>query len=277
MAARLPKRWRRGVELASRLGYGARGFVYLSIGFLAVLAALDLTPRPEGATDALALWARWPPGLIVITAVAACLIAFAAWRFVQAAFDADHHGTSARGWAIRAGQAVSGVVYGVLAVSTLELLDGLEDIGEADESDSARTAAAEVLALPHGDWILVAAGLVLLGVGVGNLVQGAAQNFAKRLDCSREVCRWAVPLARAGYIGRGLATFPLGVFLLRAGWEVRSAEARTWADALQAVEGQPFGSAIVTLLALGLVAFGLFGVVEARYRRIVPPSDLTAA
>ena len=244
------------------------------IGVIAVLAAADLTPRPAGAGDVLELWAKWPPGLFLIAALAGCLLAFSGWRGLQAVFDADRHGTSPRAWAIRAGQALSGLVYGVLAFSALELLDGLEDIGEADESDSARTLAAEVLAWPHGDWLVIAAGLALLAVGLGNLLQGALQDFGKRLDCDEAVCRWVVPLGRAGYIGRGVATFPLGIFLLRAGWEVRSSEARSWADALQTLEVQPFGSAILTVLALGLVAFGLFGIVEALYRRIEPPRDL---
>ncbi|MES2033804.1 MAG: DUF1206 domain-containing protein [Pseudomonadota bacterium] len=263
--------------MASRLGYGARGLVYLGVGGIALLAALDLTPRASGASGAIEAWASWPLGLLLIAGVAAGLAAFAAWRFVEAAFDADNHGVSPKGIAIRVGQAISGVVYAALAWSTLELLDGFEDIGEADESDSARTLAAEALALPYGDWILIAVGVALLGVGVGNLVQGAFQDFAKRLDCSDALCRIAVPFARLGYIGRGVATLPAGVFLLRAGLDVRSAEARSWGDALQTLEGQPFGSVILGAVALGLVAFGLFGLFEAVFRRIKAPATLAVA
>lgn len=272
---RLPRRWRDGLELTSRLGYAARGVVYLTIGVIAVLAAADKTPRPAGTGDVFEVWAKWPFGLFLISALAACLIAFSGWRMLQAVFDADNHGTTPKAWAIRAGQAVSGLVYGALALSALELLDGLEDIGEADETDSAQTAAAEILAWPHGDWLVIVGGLVLLAVGIGNLAQGALQDFGKRLQCGPDVCRWVVPLGRAGYIGRGLATLPLGIFLLRAGWEVRASEVRTWADALQTVEAQPFGSALLAALALGLIAFGLFGVVEAVFRRIDAPRDLT--
>ena len=275
MRLQLPRSWRDRLELASRLGYAARGAVYLTIGVIAVLAAADLTPRPAGTGDVLELWAKWPLGLFLISALAACLLAFSGWRVLQAVFDADRHGATPKAWAIRAGQAVSGVVYGALALSALELLDGLEDIGEADETDSARTAAAEILAWPHGDWLVIAGGLVLLAVGVGNLAQGVLHDFGKRLHCGPEVCRWVVPLGRAGYIGRGLATLPLGIFLLRAGWEVRASEVRTWADALQTVEAQPFGSVILTAVALGLIAFGLFGVVEAVFRRIDAPRDLS--
>lgn len=274
---RLPEAWRRSLELASRFGYAARGCVYLIIGGFALLAALDLTPAPRGATEAFALWAEWTPGVLLLALLAAGLIGFTVWRGLQTLFDADSHGAGPKGWAVRAGQAVSGVVYGLLAWSVLELLDGIEDVGEADETAEAQATAATFLAHPHGDLILLSAGLVLFGVGIGNLVQGVAQDFGKRLSCSPAICRWAVPLARAGYIGRGLATFPLGVFLFRAGLEARSSEARTWSDALQAVEAQPFGSLILSLMAGGLIAFGLFGLIEAAWRRIEAPRTLEPA
>lgn len=274
MPLRLPRGWRDALELASRLGYAARGVVYLMMGAIAVLAAADLAPRPTGAEGVFELWARWPLGLVLIAALAACLIAFSGWRMLQAVFDADRHGVSPKAWAVRAGQAVSGLIYGALAVSALELLDGLEDIGEADEAGSAQTAAAAVLAWPHGDWLVIGGGLAMLAVGVGNLAQGVLQDFGKRLRCGANVCRWVVPLGRAGHVGRGVATLPLGILLLRAGWEVRASEVRTWAGALHTVEAQPFGSLILAALALGLIAFGLFGVVEAVFRRIEAPRDL---
>jgi hypothetical protein len=277
LAFRLPDSWRKALELASRFGYAARGAVYLIVGTIALLAALDLTPRPKGAHEVFAAWADWPPGVVLLVLLAAGLVGFSAWRALQTVFDADRQGSDPKGWAVRIGQAVSGVIYGLLAWSVLELLDGIEDVGEADETGETgeiRAAAAQFLAMPHGDLILLAAGLALFGVGLGNLIQGARQDFAKRLNCSPAICRWTVPLARAGYGGRGLATFPLGVFLMRAGLEARSSEARTWADALQAVEAQPFGSLILSLMAAGLIAFGLFGLVEAVWRRIEPPKQL---
>jgi TctA family transporter len=84
-----------------------------------------------------------------------------------------------------------------------------------------------------------------------------------------------VPLAKVGYGARGLASLPLGVFLVMAGIQARAGEARSWGGALQALEGQPFGSWALGLVAAGLIAFGLFGLVEARYRRIRPPPEIT--
>ncbi|MBI1686139.1 DUF1206 domain-containing protein [Caulobacter hibisci] len=265
---------RTALEWASRLGYAARGAVYVGLGGLALLAATDLAPRARGAKAMLAAWAQWPPGLVLIALVAAGLAGFAVWRGLQAGFDADRHGTSPKAWAVRAGQAVSGLVYGSLAWSALELLDEFEDVGEADEEQTADATAASILALPHGDLLLLLAGLVLLGVGIGGVVQGLAQDFAKRLDCGEAACRRLVPLARFGYAARGLATLSVGLFVVGAGWHARSSEARSWAGALQALERQPFGSWLLAGVALGLVAFGVFGFGEAVWRKIRPPAEI---
>jgi len=263
------------LEGAARLGYAARGLVYVGLGTIVLLAAIDLTPRATGAKGVLRAWADWPLGFLIIGAVGCGLAGFAVWRALQALFDADHHGASAKGLAVRIGQAISGVIYGGLAFSAFELLDVFEDVGEADEEQSAHHLAAAILDAPHGDTLLVAAGLVVLGFGVGNIVQGLMQDFARRLACDARVQRWVVPLAKAGYAARGLAAIPLGFFLVRAGLEARAGEARSWGQALQTVEQQPFGSWAMGLVAAGLIAFGLFGFVEAAYRRIRPPDAVT--
>ncbi|KQZ03285.1 hypothetical protein ASD21_20910 [Caulobacter sp. Root1455] len=263
------------MELASRLGYAARGLVYLGLGSIVLLAALDLTPRAKGAKGMLRAWAEWPLGWALIGGIGVGLAGFAAWRFLQAVFDADRHGRSPKAWAVRIGQAVSGLIYGGLALSAFELLDELEDVREVDEEQTVHHTAGAVLDLPYGDTLLIAAGLAVVAFGIGNVIQGLVQDFSKRLDCDDRICRRVVPLAKVGYGARGLASLPLGVFLVLAGLQARAAEARGWGGALQAVERQPFGSWALGLVATGLIAFGLFGLVEARYRRIRPPPELT--
>ena len=277
---KLVKRVRRlnvskAIELASRLGYAARGLVYLGLGSIVLLAALDLTPRAKGAKGVLRAWAEWPLGWALIGGIGLGLAGFAAWRILQAVFDADRHGRSAKAWAVRIGQAISGLVYGGLALFAFELLDEFEDVGEVDEEQTVHHTAGAVLDLPYGDTLLIAAGLVVLAFGVGNVIQGVMQDFSKRLNCDDKICRRVAPLARGGYVARGLASLPLAVFLVLAGLEARAGEVRSWAGALQAVERQPFGSAALCLVAAGLIAFGLFGLVEARYRRIRPPPEIT--
>lgn len=259
----------------ARLGYAARGVVYVGLGVIALLAAVDLTPRAKGARGVLETWASWPLGLVLIGGVGCGLAGFAVWRLVQAIFDADRHGRSAKGLAVRFGQAISAFVYGGLALSAFELLDAFEDVGESDEQGETRRTASALLLTPHGDTLLIAAGLVVLSFGVGNIVQGLVQDFGKRLACEEALCRRLTPLARVGYAARGVATLPAGAFLVLAGLEARSADARSWGQALQTLEQRPYGSWVLGAVAAGLIAFGLFGFVEACYRRIQPPEALT--
>jgi hypothetical protein len=259
------------LELASRVGYAARGVVYLGVGAIALMAALDWTVRAAGPAEALRRWAEGPAGVLLIGLVAAGLACFAMWRGLQAVFNAEHHGRRLKDWLARGGEALSGVTHAALAWSMFELLDGIEDLGEEQEAD---VAAGQVLALPGGDLWLIAGGLVVLGLGLGNAVQAIRTDFARRLACDANVCRWAVPLARAGYLGRAIALAPLGFFMTEAGLDARAAAARSFGSALQTLEAQPSGSLVLGLTALGLAAFGLFGLVEARYRRIQVPEEL---
>ena len=260
--------WPALAELACRAGYLARGFIYLSIGGMAVLAALDLTPRAQGSRGALEAWAHWPFGVVLLWLTGLGLYAFAGWRLLQSVFDADRQGTSLRAIGSRIGQAISGVVYGALAVSVFGLIDALEDLTEADDQAKTRQAVAAILALPGGELLIAAAGLFILGAGVGNIVQVFGRDFCKPLACDETVRTWAPWVGRAGYLGRGLAFLPIGALMLAAGIKARSEQASGMGGALQLLEGQPFGDALLTLVALGLVAFGLFAFIEARYRRM---------
>ncbi len=259
------------LELMAPAGFVGRGVVYVSVGVLALLAALELAPKALGIVDAMAAWGRWPIGVALIWLTALGLCGFCAFRFLQALLDADGHGRSLKGWGVRAGQAVSGVAYGLMAWSLLGLLDGLEDLNEAEDRDEVQMAAGAVLALPHGDILLLAAGAVILGFSAGSVAQGAFQSFAKRLGCSPRACWWAVALARVGYVGRGVCFAPVGLFLAEAGLDARASSAHDFGGALAILEAQPFGSAVLALMAVGLIAFGAFALFEAGFRRIAMP------
>ncbi|WP_340646319.1 DUF1206 domain-containing protein [Phenylobacterium sp.] len=260
--------WSALAELACRGGYLARGFIYLSIGTIAVAAALDLAPKAEGSRGVLEAWADWPFGVVLLWLAGLGLYAFAGWRLLQSAFDADRQGASLRAIGSRLGQAVSGVVYGALGASVFGLIDTLEDLTEADDEAETRRTVAAVLDLPGGELLVAGAGLFILGAGIGNIVQVFGRDFCKPLACDEGVRRWAPWIGRAGYLGRGIAFLPVGALMLTAGLKTRSQDATGIGGALQMMEGQPYGDALMTTVALGLIAFGAFAFIEARYRRI---------
>lgn len=262
------------IEFAARVGYGARGFVYVSIGVLTLLAALDLEGRSVGTQGAVIWLAGQPFGRLWLVLLGLGLWAFVGWRILQAVFDADLEGKSWRALLLRAGQAVSGLFYGFLAAGVFELLDevGARMSGE-DVAENQRKAAI-LLELPFGDALLIIVGLVVTAVGVGNIVKGIRADFAEMLSCSEVWCRPLSLIARTGYVARGIAYLPLALFVTLAGWHARASEVGSFGSSLDALETQPGGSLMLGATAIGLMAFGLFAFVEARFRRIRAPKDL---
>jgi hypothetical protein len=266
--------WAATAEMAARLGYMARGVVYLSVGLIALLAAAGLAPRPADTLDALKAWARWPPGVALLWLTGLGLYGFAGWRALQSLFDADRQGSGAKAAASRLGQAISGFIYGSLAVSVFGLIDTLHDLRHA-EVEKTSDRVATVMAWPLGPKLVIALGLFILACGVGNAVRAFVDNFGSTLKCEPNLTRWACTLARVGYFGRGVAMMPVGFFMLRAGWHQRAAEARDVGGALWALHSQVFGDGVLALVALGVVAFGAFAFVEAWYRPIRPEAALS--
>lgn len=263
--------WSAVLEAAARAGYVARGAVYLSIGAIALLAALDLSPRAEGAVGALQAWRDWPAGVALLWLVGVGLYGFAAWRALQSLFDADRLGRSPRALAGRLGQAISGVTYAGLAVGVFGLLDAIEDLGEVDDQAATRAAIAQALEMPAGGLLVIAAGLFILGAGVGSFIRAFADHFGRSLECARERRRWLGLMARFGYAARGVALAPAGVLLASAGLRARASEAQGLEGSLNLMERGPLGEPVLALTALGLLAFGAFAVVEGWLRRIDVP------
>jgi hypothetical protein len=263
------------LEAMARAGYAARGFVYVSVGLIALFAAVEWTDEALGGRGAFEALALWPLGFAWLTAVGFGLIGFAGWRALQALFDADRQGRRPKALASRIGQAISGLVYGGLALTVFEVLDEVEDIREADEDGSAQAGAAAVLTWPYGHWLLIGGGLFIMAVGAANMLTGVTGgSLGRRLGCGPHTHRWACRLGRLGYFGRGIAFLPLGFFLCEAGFDLEPGAARTLGGALQSLETQPFGSWVLAFTAVGVIAFGLFAFVEARFRRIDVPDEV---
>lgn len=263
------------VEWAARIGYGARGFVYLSVGVLTLLAAMDKIGSAVGSSGAAGWLADQPFGRVWLVLLGVGLWLFVLWRVLQAIFDADHEGDDLKGWAIRAGQAMSGLFYALLASSVFEYLDEFGPRPAAEDVAENQEKAATLMGLPFGQWLIVLAGLVILAVGVGNVIRAWKDRFTEELKCSEEVCRVVRPLARLGYAARGFAYLPLAVFVILAGLNADVSEVTSFGEALDTLEAQPGGAVILTTTALGLIAFGAFAFVEARWRRIRAPKEIT--
>lgn len=263
------------LEASSRFGFAANGFVYLSVGILMLASAIGMRGQAVDPHGVLYVLAQQPFGRLWLILIGAGLWAFVGWRVLQAVFDVDHEGSDLKGWAVRAAQAASGLAYAVLASGVFELLDEVgPNMGGAQLAENQEKASI-LLGLPFGGAALIVIGLIIAGVGIGNVVMGIVNDFGATLVCSRTVCRWVLPLARVGYAARGLAYLPLALFVTLAGYRAQADRVETFGTALQALERQPGGAIMLGLTAGGLMAFGAYAFVEARFRQIRVPKDLS--
>ncbi|KQT78422.1 DUF1206 domain-containing protein [Methylobacterium sp. Leaf466] len=257
------------LEHIARLGYGARGAVYCLVGGLAVLAAVGTGGQTGGSKSALTALLTQPFGRIWLGLVALGLLCFAVWRIVEAATDADRHGRSGKGLAVRAAHVVSGLTNAALALSAGQLALGLAL--SSRDNEAAQDWTAWLLGQPFGQWLTGIVGLVVIGIGLGFLRKGWSGDVVKHLALPAGAGSWAVPLGRLGFAARGVVFALIGGFLVLAAVHSRSSEVKGLGESLVFLRSQPFGWVLLGLTAAGLFAFGLFSFVQARYRRIDAP------
>ena len=259
------------IEPMARAGLATRGLVYLIIGGFAVFAAFG-SSRAEGTEGAFATILSQPFGQILLGLVAVGLVGFALWRFVQAYFDTDGHDGGAKGMAIRTGMVGSGVVHLGLALLAAGMVLGW-DSGSGGSGDPTGRWIAAIYEAGFGRILTWAAAAVVAVVGAVQLWKGYKAGFeAYFRQCPADVMSWVRPLGRAGLVARGITFLVIASLIFYGGLRYGSVEGGSTpglADALGAVEGYSYGWLVLLAIALGLIAFGLYSLAAARYRRIV--------
>lgn len=249
----------------ARAGYAARGVVYSLIGGLAVLAAMGPGGRATDSRGALETLLTAPFGTAVLTLVAIGLVGYSVWRTIQAVKDPDGHGTDPKGLAIRAGLAVSAVTHLSLAYFALQLITA---IGGNSADGGSRSAAGWLLNQPFGPILVGCVGLAFVGAGIAHGIKGWEVRFDRYLEMPPQTQAWAYPLCRFGLMIRGLALVIIGGLFIAAGYQFDPSMAGGVGEMFHTVRGQPYGTVLFAIVAVGLLAFGMYSMLEAVYRRV---------
>lgn len=255
------------LKLAARIGYAARGAVYLTLGGLALLAAIGSGGNATDPKGALASLLGEPLGFVIVFAIGIGLFAYAAWRAVQGLLDADRHGTDAKGLAVRGAMCVSAVTHASLGLYAVSLPFALGAFGNGG-GDGSKDAAAWVLQQPFGRYLLALVALAILGAGVAQIKKGLTGGFRERLAMREALLDKLAPVCAFGLVARGIVFLIIGGFFAYAAWVIDPDQAGGTAAALQWLRSQPYGSWLFLAIAIGLVAFGIYGIIQAIWRRI---------
>lgn len=256
------------VEKLGRFGYAAKGVVYAIVGILAVQAAVGAGGATTGQQGALSAIAAQPLGRLLLVLVAIGLVGYVIWRIVQAVIDTDGKGNEPKGIATRLGYVVSGIAYGGLALAAARLALGSGDSG----GGSTASMTARLMEQPFGRWLVTIVGVVVIGVGLYQIYRAYSASFRKHLklnEMSDTEETWAVRSSRFGLLAHGIVFGITGIFVVQAALNSDPNRAQGLDGALQALAGQPFGPWLLGIVALGLVAYGIHQLVEARYRRMI--------
>lgn len=257
------------IEMAARLGYGAKGVVYATVGVLVLMAALgfargELTGT-RGALEALNN-ASW--GGLALSIIAAGLIGFALWRAVQAFKDPDDKGSDAIGLARRGGLLISGGIYASLAFYAIKLL---LDMDAAGSGSSTGQRANEVMAQDGGALFIGILGLCVIGVGLYQMYRALTDQFKKHWqtgEMSAKEERTATVISRVGIGARAIAFVAIGFFLAWAAWSGQPDKAQGMSGVLSDLAAQTTGQWLVAAAGAGLICYGLYCLVNALFRQI---------
>jgi hypothetical protein len=254
----------------ARTGLVAKGLSFGLVGALAIDLAVGGGGKATSREGALAQLSHHSFGKVALIALACGFAAYAIWRFVQAfAEEPDHDEGELKVWTKRGGYVGRGLIYAGLTFSTVKIVTG----SGARQSQNARAhhSAAVVLSWPGGTWIVGAVGLAIIGAGVWNLYRGLSRSFEDRWrigGLSPAWRRWGGRAGVAGHIARFVVFGLIGVFVTKAAVDYNPKDAIGLDGALQKLAHASYGPYLLGVTAAGLVAYGIYCLVDARLRDV---------
>lgn len=255
----------RGFEWLARAGFVARGLIYAIIGVLAFKLALGTGSATANQQGALKTIAHQPLGKVLLILVAIGLAGYALWRLLHALLG---HGPEKSDNALdRVSALASGIVYAGLCVIAIEILVG----AGGGSGNNAHKTAAGVLGWPGGTWLVGIAGAVLIGVGLYQGYRGISRDFLKESKTEQMgplVWGWVKWIGTFGHLARMVVFVLVGVFLIKAAVDFNPNTAVGLDGALSKVEHASYGPFLLGIVAAGLIAFGVYSLSDARYRRM---------
>lgn len=254
----------RSLELLARVGLIAYGIIHILVGWLALLMAWSgSVAESSDLSGALRTIAEQPFGKIMLGLVAGGLAALSLWQISESIWGyRKRDGATGK----RMASGTKAVVYAALGISAGRVAFGSWASSEVQQQE----ATSGLLSLPAGRVMVAVAGLIIIGIGISHVVKGVKKSFLEEIltsTMSPVARQGTIRLGQIGYIAKGVAIGTVGGLLTYT--TVTFDPQRQGLDgALQTILAQPSGRFLLTVLAFGFVAFGLFAMIQSVYRRM---------
>jgi Domain of Unknown Function (DUF1206) len=248
----------------ARAGLAARGILYLLIGWVSILVAIGQTSHQADQQGALQLLAGKPYGLVLLWLIGIGLAGYALWRLSETVFGVTGEGNGA---GPRLKSLARALIYAGFAYLTFKVISGAKGSQTSKQQD----LTATVMHHSGGRWLVGIAGLIIVIAGLALIIEGVRRKFLKYLELAQMSWRTRRIVERLGVTGipaRGVVFGLAGVLVIEAAVTYQPSKAGGIDKALLTLRSQPFGELLLILAALGLIIFGVYGLCEARWRRV---------
>lgn len=256
------------VEHFARVGYAAKAVIYAVIGLLALGVAFGNGGSTEGSKGALKTISEQPFGRAMLGLHAVALFGYVTWRFLQAIFDTEDHGTDAKGIVKRAAYGVSGLIYTSIAFWAGAVAFGLASTGGTGDG-SKQSLTAQLMSMPFGIWLVGLVGLIIVGVAFAFAWRAYTAKFMERYNLTelpgntRRYLKW---VGQFGLAARAVTFLMIGGFVILAAIQTDPGEVRGLGGALASLASQPYGPWLLGIVACGMVAYAIYCAMNAKYR-----------
>ncbi|WP_232664263.1 DUF1206 domain-containing protein [Pseudonocardia sp. TRM90224] len=259
----MPRRLRRedgtSATLLPRAGLVANGLMHLLVAWLALQVAFGRNQRAD-QTGALEAIAAQPLGRVLLWGLTGAFAAVVCWRATEVFGRHPPASSTAQRVGKRLFAAGQVVLYGVLTFLAARVAAG------APGGTGGSGVTVQLLQLPYGSAIVVAAGVAMLVTGGVMVVKGARMSFESDMDMRAVGPRMRTfieRLGQAGAVTKGVAVAVIGGLVVAAGTTYRPEQAEGLDAALKTIAGQPFGPVALVAVAVGLTCYGIFALFDA--------------
>jgi len=254
------------MERLTRLGYGIKGLIYITIGLLAIQGALGQGKTPADQLGAIRTFSKLPFAQVLLWVVLIGLVSYSLWGVIRAVMDPFHKGTDTDGLLARGGYLISAATYASFVLPTYQLITG----GRSGFGSNQPHVVAQIMSLPMGRYIIGAVGVAAIAAGLYQIYLGVESKFEKQFKTyalNAEQYRIAIQIGRFGTIARGVVFAIAGFFFWLAAYYASPSRAQGIDGALNYLDKQPYGLWLMGIVAVGLIAFGIYSLMTGAWFR----------